>query len=723
MSLRPFRNINRKKTRVINVGDVKIGGDNPISVQSMTNTLTTDVKATISQINTIHEEGADIVRVSCPDEDSTKALKEITQNVKLPIIADIHFHYKRAIEAAENGAKCLRINPGNIGDKQKIHDVLSAAKNNDCSIRIGVNAGSLEKDILEKYKEPCPEALVESALRNIKVLEDQNFFNFKVSVKSSDVFLSIAAYRQLSMAMDYPLHLGITEAGSFVSGSVKSSIGLGTLLLDGIGDTIRISLSDDPVKEIKIGNEILKSLGLRNRGVKIISCPSCARQAFQVIDTVKILEEKLAHIKTPVTLSIIGCVVNGPGEAAMTDVGITGGGKGNNMLYLSGVQSKKVLTNEIIDKVISEVEKKALELEKKTMIPSKTIEELILKHSTLEKDLSSGEIDKKLFAEKSKEYSDVNEIIENAKKYLSYENDKKDLEKILNDSSADKELKDMAELELSDLKTEFEKNEKKLKLFLLPKDEADKKNAIIEIRAGTGGLEASLFASDLFKMYEKVSHKKKWILELISISRSDAGGLKEVIASIKGTNIYSTLKYESGVHRVQRVPDTETQGRVHTSAATVAVLPEAEEVDLKINESDLRIDVFRAGGPGGQSVNTTDSAVRITHIPTGLSVSQQDEKSQHKNKAKGMKILRSRLYELERSRIDQERSQDRKTKIGTGDRSERIRTYNFPQGRVTDHRINLTLHRLEEFLEGEAFDEMIESLTLQAQEDSLSSLN
>ena len=365
MSLRPFRNIDRKKTKVINVGDVKIGGDNPISVQSMTNTLTTDIKSTINQINEIHEEGADIVRVSCPDEDSTKALKEITQNVKLPVIADIHFHYKRAIEAAENGAKCLRINPGNIGDKQKIHDVLSAAKNNDCSIRIGVNAGSLEKDILEKYKEPCPEALVESALRNIKVLEDQNFFNFKVSVKSSDVFLSIAAYRQLSKAMDYPLHLGITEAGSFVSGSVKSSIGLGALLLDGIGDTIRISLSDDPVKEIKIGNEILKSLGLRNRGVKIISCPSCARQAFQVIDTVKILEEKLSHIKTPVTLSIIGCVVNGPGEAAMTDVGITGGGKGNNMLYLSGVQSKKVLTTEIIDKVVFEVEKKASELEKK----------------------------------------------------------------------------------------------------------------------------------------------------------------------------------------------------------------------------------------------------------------------------------------------------------------------------------------------------------------------
>jgi (E)-4-hydroxy-3-methylbut-2-enyl-diphosphate synthase len=365
MSLRPFRNIDRKKTRVINIGDVKIGGDNPISVQSMTNTLTTDVRATINQINAIHEEGADIVRVSCPDEQSTKALKEITQNVKLPVIADIHFHYKRAIEAAENGAKCLRINPGNIGEKQKIHDVLTAAKNNDCSIRIGVNAGSLEKDILEKYKEPCPEALVESALRNIKILEDQNFFNFKVSVKSSDIFLSIAAYRQLSKAMDYPLHLGITEAGSFVSGSVKSSIGLGALLLDGIGDTIRISLSDDPVKEIKVGNEILKSLGLRNRGVKIISCPSCARQAFQVIDTVKILEEKLSHIKTPVSLSIIGCVVNGPGEAAMTDVGITGGGKGNNMLYLSGVQSKKVLTNEIIDKVVAEVEKKASELEKK----------------------------------------------------------------------------------------------------------------------------------------------------------------------------------------------------------------------------------------------------------------------------------------------------------------------------------------------------------------------
>ena len=357
------------------------------------------------------------------------------------------------------------------------------------------------------------------------------------------------------------------------------------------------------------------------------------------------------------------------------------------------------------------------------MIPQKTIEELINKHLNLEKDLSSGEIDKKKFAEKSKEYSDINEIIEEAKKYLSFEKDKIELEKILNDQTSDNELKKMAEIELIDLKQRNESNEKKLKIFLLPKDEADKKDAIIEIRAGTGGLEASLFAADLFKMYEKVSSKKKWSLELISISRSEAGGLKEVIASIKGTNIYSTLKYESGVHRVQRVPDTETQGRVHTSAATVAVLPEAEEVDLKINDSDLRIDVFRAGGPGGQSVNTTDSAVRITHIPSGLSVSQQDEKSQHKNKAKGMKILRARLYELERSRIDNERSQDRKSKIGTGDRSERIRTYNFPQGRVTDHRINLTLHKLEEFLEGEAFDEMIESLTLQAQEESLSNLN
>ena len=363
MSIRPFRDIRRRKTKVINVGDVKIGGDNPVSVQSMTNTLTTDVKATINQINDIAEEGADIVRVSCPDTDSTKALKEIVKHVSIPVVADIHFHYKRAIEAAENGAKCLRINPGNIGDESKIHDVLSAAKNNGCSVRIGVNAGSLEKDILDKFKEPCPEALVESALRNIKILEDKDFFNFKISVKSSDVFLSIGAYRQLSKVCDYPLHLGITEAGSFVSGSIKSSIGIGSLLMDGIGDTIRISLSDNPTKEVTIGNEILKSLNLRNRGVKIISCPSCARQAFQVIDTVKILEEKLSHIKTPITLSIIGCVVNGPGEAAMTDIGITGGGKGNNMLYLSGVQNEKILTKDIIEKVVTEVEKKASELE------------------------------------------------------------------------------------------------------------------------------------------------------------------------------------------------------------------------------------------------------------------------------------------------------------------------------------------------------------------------
>tara|TARA_B100001989_G_scaffold251696_1_gene231535 strand:+ start:1657 stop:2727 length:1071 start_codon:yes stop_codon:yes gene_type:complete len=356
------------------------------------------------------------------------------------------------------------------------------------------------------------------------------------------------------------------------------------------------------------------------------------------------------------------------------------------------------------------------------MIPDKTIKDLIIKHSDLEKDLSSGELDKKFFAEKSKEYSDLNEIIDDAKKYLLFEKNKYELEKILQDQNSDKELLKMAEIELKDLETQHIRNEKKLKLFLLPKDEADKKNAIIEIRAGTGGLEASLFASDLFKMYEKVSNRKKWFLEVISISKSDAGGLKEVIASIKGINIYSTLKYESGVHRVQRVPDTETQGRVHTSAATVAVLPEVEEVDLKINETDLRIDVFRAGGPGGQSVNTTDSAVRITHIPSGISVSQQDEKSQHKNKAKGLKILRARLYELERVRIEQERSKERKSKIGTGDRSERIRTYNFPQGRVTDHRINLTLHKLEEFLEGEAFDEMIESLSLKAQEESLSNL-
>jgi peptide chain release factor 1 len=357
------------------------------------------------------------------------------------------------------------------------------------------------------------------------------------------------------------------------------------------------------------------------------------------------------------------------------------------------------------------------------MVPIKKITDLIFKHALLETELSSGQVDKKLFAEKSKEYSDLNEIIKEAKEYESFKKDKIELEKIINDTTSDLDMKLMAKTELEEISNKHEINEKKLKLFLLPKDEADKKNAIIEIRAGTGGLEASLFAADLFKMYEKVSHKKKWLLELISISKSDAGGLKEVIALIKGKNIYSTLKYESGVHRVQRVPDTETQGRVHTSAATVAVLPEAEEVDVKIEDKDLRIDVFRSSGPGGQSVNTTDSAVRITHIPTGIVVSQQDEKSQIRNKEKGLKILRSRIYELERQKKEDERSKDRKSKIGTGDRSERIRTYNFPQGRITDHRINFTLHKLKEFMEGEIFDEIIENLNLQAQEEKLNNLN
>ena len=357
------------------------------------------------------------------------------------------------------------------------------------------------------------------------------------------------------------------------------------------------------------------------------------------------------------------------------------------------------------------------------MVPIKKVEDLINKHSNLEKELSSGNVDKKLFAEKSKEYSDLNEIIKEIKDYISFEKNKNDLEKIINDPSSDKEIKEIAYIELQEIIKQHKINEKKIKLFLLPKDEADSKNAIIEIRAGTGGLEASLFASDLFKMYEKISHKKKWTLEIISISKSDAGGLKEVIAAIKGKNIYSSLKYESGVHRVQRVPDTETQGRVHTSAATVAVLPEAEEVDVKIEDKDLRIDVFRSSGPGGQSVNTTDSAVRITHIPTGIVVSQQDEKSQIRNKEKGLKILRSRIYELERQKRDEVRSKDRKSKIGTGDRSERIRTYNFPQGRVTDHRTNFTLHKLEEFMQGEIFDDMVENLILQAQEEELKNLN
>ena len=360
--IRPFRNINRKLTKEISVGKIKVGGNNPITVQTMTNTLTTDHKSTVEQINKVTEAGADIVRVSCPDSKSTQSLKTIIKHVDVPIVADIHFHYKRAIEAAENGADCLRINPGNIGDVKRISEVISAAKNNNCSIRIGVNAGSLEKDILEKYKEPCPEALVESALRNIRIIEDMDFSNFKLSVKSSDVFLSIAAYKLLSEKTDYPLHLGITEAGSFLPGSIKSSIGFGSLLLDGIGDTIRVSLSDDPVEEIKVGNEILKSLNLRNRGVKIISCPSCARQAFQVIETVKQLEERLSHITKPITLSIIGCVVNGPGEAKQTEIGITGGGKDNHMLYLNGLEAEKVMTKDMINKIVTLVEEKASNL-------------------------------------------------------------------------------------------------------------------------------------------------------------------------------------------------------------------------------------------------------------------------------------------------------------------------------------------------------------------------
>ena len=353
------------------------------------------------------------------------------------------------------------------------------------------------------------------------------------------------------------------------------------------------------------------------------------------------------------------------------------------------------------------------------MIPLKKVIEIITKHAKLEKELSSGEIEKKKFALKSKEYSELSDIVNIAKEYERYEESKKGLINIIEDSNVEKDIKDLAKAELDELDKNNILNEKKLKLFLLPKDEADTKNAIIEIRAGTGGLEASLFANDLFKMYEKISNKKKWNLEIISISKSDAGGLKEVIAVIKGKNIYSSLKYESGVHRVQRVPSTETQGRVHTSAATVAVLPEAEEVDIKIEDKDLRIDVFRSSGPGGQSVNTTDSAVRITHTPTGIVVSQQDEKSQIRNKEKALKILRSRLYDYEREKRDSARSKDRKNKIGTGDRSERIRTYNFPQGRITDHRINLTIHKLDEFMEGEKFEEINESLLLHAQEEEL----
>ena len=363
MQFRPHRIIKRKKTKEIKVGKISVGGDSKISVQSMTNTLTTDVKNTIIQIKQLEEAGADIVRVSCPDENSTKSLKEIIKNVEAPIVADIHFHYRRAIEAAKMGASCLRINPGNIGSKERVLEVVKAAKDNNCSIRIGVNAGSLDKSLLEKYKEPCPEALVESAKNNIKLLEDYNFFNFKISVKSSDIFLTVKAYQMLSNECDYPLHLGVTEAGGLFSGSIKSSIGIGQLLMEGIGDTIRVSLSSDPIDEIKAGYEILKSLGIRSRGVNIISCPSCARQAFPVIETVKKLEKKLAHIKKPINLSIIGCVVNGPGEASQTEIGLTGGGQDNNLLYLSGLPHTKVANSEIINKVVQLVEEKVKELD------------------------------------------------------------------------------------------------------------------------------------------------------------------------------------------------------------------------------------------------------------------------------------------------------------------------------------------------------------------------
>ncbi len=364
MNIRPHRKIVRKKTRKITVGNVTVGGDSKISVQSMTNTLTTEVKNTINQINQLEEAGADIVRVSCPDTSSTKALKEIKKNTNLPIVADVHFHYQRAIEAAKNGAACLRINPGNIGSKDRVIDVLKAAKDFNCSVRIGVNAGSLDKIILEKYKEPCPDALVESAMYNVKLFEDNQFHNFKISVKSSDVLLSIKSYEKLSNLCDYPLHLGITEAGGLQSGSIKSSIGIGHLLMKGIGDTIRVSLSADPIEEIKTGFDILKSLDLRARGVQIISCPSCARQAFPVIETVKILEDKLAHIKTPIKLSIIGCVVNGPGEASQTEIGLTGGGNDNNLLYLSGVPHKKIPNKNIINQIVELVEQKVKEINK-----------------------------------------------------------------------------------------------------------------------------------------------------------------------------------------------------------------------------------------------------------------------------------------------------------------------------------------------------------------------
>ena len=361
--IRPWRNIYRRKSRQINVGNVPIGGDAPIAVQTMTNTLTTDIKSTIQQVVVASEAGADLVRVSVPDIESSKALKEIVKESPVPIVADIHFHYKRGIEAAEAGAACLRINPGNIGSEERVKEVISAAKDNNCSMRIGVNAGSLEKNLLEKYAEPCPEAMVESGLDHIKILEDNDFHEFKISVKASDVFLSAAAYQALADATDAPLHLGITEAGGLMSGTIKSSIGLGSLLWLGLGDTIRVSLSADPVEEVKVGYDILKSLGLRHRGVNIISCPSCARQGFNVIETVKTLEDRLAHVKTPMSLSIIGCVVNGPGEALMTDIGFTGGGAGNGMIYWAGKQDHRISNEDMVDHIVDLVEKRAKEID------------------------------------------------------------------------------------------------------------------------------------------------------------------------------------------------------------------------------------------------------------------------------------------------------------------------------------------------------------------------
>jgi (E)-4-hydroxy-3-methylbut-2-enyl-diphosphate synthase len=360
--VRAYRHIERRKSRQIHVGNVPIGGDAPIAVQSMTNTRTTDIKGTIEQVLSLEKAGADIVRISCPDEESTAALKHIIKEVHVPIVADIHFHYKRGIEAAEAGASCLRINPGNIGSMDRVREVVKAAKDNNCSMRIGVNAGSLERELLERYGEPCPEAMVESALNHAKVLEDADFREFKISVKASDVFLAVAAYQGLAEACDYPLHLGITEAGGLMTGTVKSSIGMGMLLWAGIGDTIRVSLSADPVEEVKVGFEMLKSLNLRHRGVSIVSCPSCARQAFQVIKTVETLEKRLAHIDTHLTLSIIGCVVNGPGEARETDIGLTGGGNGNHMVYLSGVTDHKIDDERMVDHIVDLVEKKAAQL-------------------------------------------------------------------------------------------------------------------------------------------------------------------------------------------------------------------------------------------------------------------------------------------------------------------------------------------------------------------------